>query len=56
MDMLRTSLVIQWLKFQAPNAGISGSILGQGTKILHATTRTRYGQINKNKYFKKINK
>ena len=47
------SLVIQWLRFWAPNAGGLSSILGQGTrshmlqlKILHATTKTWHSQIN----------
>ena len=31
-----TSLMVQWLKFQAPNAGGMGLIPGQGTKIPHA--------------------
>ena len=41
-----TSLVVQWLRLCAPNAGGLGSIPGQGTrscrsqlKILHATTK-----------------
>ena len=29
---LGTSLVAQWLRLQAPNAGGSGSIPGQGTR------------------------
>ena len=37
-----TSLVVQWLRLHAPNAGGPGSIPGQGTKIpqlsLRATT------------------
>ena len=55
------SLVVQWLRFWAPNAGDLSSIPGQGTrshkpqrrvhmlqrKILCATTKTRHGQINK---------
>ena len=63
-----TSLVVQWLRLHAPNAGGMGSIPGQGTrshmlplrvhmpqlKILHATTKTRYRQINK--YFSKRKK
>ena len=32
-EMFRTSLVIQWLRLWAPNAGGLGSIPGQGTKI-----------------------
>jgi len=31
-----TSLVVQWLRLCAPNAGGTGSVLGQGTKISHA--------------------
>ena len=31
----RTFLVVQWLKFRAPNAGGMDSIPGGGTKILH---------------------
>ena len=56
-----TSLVIQWLRIRAPNAGGSGSIPGQGTrshmpqasicmlqwKIPCAATKTRWSQISK---------
>ena len=49
-----TSLVVQWLRFHAPNAGDPGSIPGQGNrshmlqlKILHAATKTCHNQINK---------
>ena len=31
-----TSLVVQWLRLCAPNAGGTGSIPGQGTEIPHA--------------------
>ena len=31
-----TSLAVQWLRLCCPNAGGTGSISGQGTKILHA--------------------
>ena len=55
---LDTSLVVQWLRLRAPNAGSPGSIPGQGTrsrmpqlKILHAPTKTRCSQINKYIYF-----
>ena len=58
----RTSLVVQWLRLHAPNAGGSGSIPSQGTrshvlqqsvhmlqlKIPHAETQN--SQINKLKY------
>ena len=33
---LRTSLVVQWLRLCASNAGYAGLIPGQGTKIPHA--------------------
>ena len=56
-----TSLVVQWLRLCALNAGGPGSIPGQGTrscmsqlrprmpqlKILHAATKTWCSQINK---------
>ena len=36
-----TSLVVQWLRFHAPNAGVLGSIPGQGTRShMHATTKS----------------
>ena len=55
------SLVVQWLRLPAPNAGGPGSIPGQGTrshmlqlktphtaaKIPCATTKTQHSQINK---------
>ena len=31
-----TTLVVQWLRLHAPNAGDTGSIPGWGTKIPHA--------------------
>ena len=38
-----TSLVAQWLRLCAPNAGDLGSIPGQGTRLhLHATTKSSY--------------
>ena len=57
---LGTSLVVQWLRLCAPNAGGPGSIPGQGTrahmpqlrdcmphvKVPHATTKTQCSQIN----------
>ena len=30
--ILRTSLVVQWLRLRSPDAGGLGSILGQGTR------------------------
>ena len=48
------SLVVQWLRLCALNAGGMGSIAGQGTrshmpqlKILNASTKTRCSQIHK---------
>ena len=57
------SLVVQWLRLCPPNAGGLGLIPGQETRshmpqlrvcmpqlhILHATTKTRYSQIEKKK-------
>ena len=51
------SLIVQWLRHYAPNAGGLGLIPGQGTrshmqqlKILHVATGTHRRQINKKKY------
>ena len=41
-----TSLVAQWLRLYAPNAGCLGLIPDQGTKIPHAATKTWYSQKN----------
>ena len=41
-----TSLVVQWLIFHASTAGTPGSIPGQGTKIPHATRRSRKNKQN----------
>ena len=46
-----TSLMVQWLRLQAANAGGMGLIPGQGTKIPHAT-----GWGQKIKLKKKIGK
>ena len=36
-----TSLVVQWVRLCAPNAGAPGSIPGQGTRFcMHATTKS----------------
>ena len=32
----RTSLAVQWIRLQAPNAGGPGSIPGQANKLPHA--------------------
>ena len=44
---------VQWLRLHRPNAGVPGSILGQGTrfympqlKIPHAATKSWHSQIN----------
>ncbi|TEA28249.1 hypothetical protein DBR06_SOUSAS3310030 [Sousa chinensis] len=38
-----TSLVVQWLRLHAPNAGGLGSIPGQGTRShMHAMTNITY--------------
>ena len=48
MFLLGTSIVVLWLRLQAPSAGGLGSIPGQGTgshmpqlKILHAETKIK---------------
>ena len=61
-SILGTSLVVQWVRLHAPNAGGPGSIPGWGarshvhaatksshatTKIPHAKTKTQCSQINK---------
>ena len=41
-----TSLVAQWLRLQAPNAGGPGSIPGQGTRShMHAATKSSHAQL-----------
>ena len=44
-DVLRNSLVVQWLGLHASTAGGTGSVPGQGTKIPHAAWQ---GQKNFN--------
>ena len=46
-EKVGTSLVVQWLRLHAPNAGVPGSIPGQAArsfmlqlKIMHATAKT----------------
>ena len=60
-SLIRTSLVVQRLRLQSPNAGGPGTIPGQGTRshmtpvrvhmpqlnISHAATKTQHRQINK---------
>ena len=43
------SLAVQWLSLRAANAKGAGWIPGQGTKILHAATKTQCSQIRKKK-------
>ena len=38
--MIGTSLVVQRLRLCAPSAGGPGSVLGQGTRPPHATTKS----------------
>ena len=40
-----TSLVVQWLRLQAPNAGCLGSIPGQGTRSHMPQLRVRMPQL-----------
>ena len=46
--MRGTSLVAQWLRLYAPNAGGPGSIPGQGTRShMHATTKSLHATTKK---------
>ena len=43
-----TSLVAQWVRRSAPNAGDPGSIPGQGTRShMHATTKSSHATTKK---------
>ena len=44
-----TSLVVQWLRLRAPNAGDTGSILGQGISKCRATWPTKQNKTKQNK-------
>ena len=44
---IRTSLVVQWLRLCAPNAGDAGSIPGQGTRSHKPQLRASQAQPNK---------
>ena len=46
IDILGTSLVVQWLRFHSSSAGDASSIPGWGTKIRYAPM---YGQKKKKK-------
>ena len=50
-DQGGTSLVVQWLRFHAPNTEGPGSIPGQGTRP-HVLSKSSWAQIN-NFFFKK---
>ena len=43
----KTSLIVQWLRLGVPNAGGPGLILGQGTKISHAATKSLHATIER---------
>ena len=49
-NKMGTSLVVQWLRFQPPNAVSErpGFHPWSGNWILHATTKTQHSQIKKN--------
>ena len=47
MEVCRTSLAVQWLRFHAPNAADVGSVSGGGTRIQDAMWCSK----NKNKKF-----
>ena len=45
--MIGTPLVVQWLRLCAPNAGVLGSIPGQGTRShMHAATKSPCAATN----------
>ena len=48
-DFQGTSLVLQWLRLHAPNAGGLGSTPGQGTRSHMLQLRPCADKINKNK-------
>ena len=59
--ILRTSVVVQWLRLHTPNAGVLSSIPSQGTrthmlqlKIPHATTKIQHSKTNKRKKEKNL--
>ena len=41
-----TSLAVQWLRLHAPKAGGTGSIPGQGTKILQGAVKKKQKKKN----------
>ena len=48
MTSLGTSLVVQWLRLPAPNAGSLGSVLAWGNWILQldAAAKSSHAQLN----------
>ena len=47
-SILRTSLVVQWVRLHTPNAGGPGSIPGRGTRShIHATTKSLHAATKK---------
>ena len=51
-DQGGTSLVVQWLRFHAPNPEGPGSIPGQGTRP-HVLSKSSWAQINNFFFLKK---
>ena len=47
INVLGTSLVVQWLRLHVPNAGDLDLIPAQGLKILRTANKTWCSQINK---------
>ena len=45
IEILGTSLVVQWLRLRAPNAGGLGSIPGQGTRSHTLQLKVRMPQL-----------
>ncbi|TEA34456.1 hypothetical protein DBR06_SOUSAS23310014, partial [Sousa chinensis] len=47
-SILRTSLVVQWVRLHTPNAGGPGSIPGQRTRShMHAATKSLHAATKK---------
>lgn len=47
MLLNRSSLVFQWLRLQAPSAGVMGSFPGEGTKICATSPKRKKNVENK---------
>ena len=52
---LGTSLAVQWLRLQAPNAGDTGLNPGWGTKILYATWFGQKKKKRENSFIHSLN-